>query len=635
MQYRAYFLSALLACIPVALCKIYLPGVTPTTFQQGDSVVLKANQVTSTKTQLPYDYYDLPFCRRKHTHAKAENVGERLSGDTTTNSPYMLKMKNDESCVILCRKLYKSDQTRMFREMISQDYRVHWVLDGLPVAVRHEGADYVTRGYPVGFIVKSPDTNKEHHYIYNHVRIIVRYTEDILDYEGSRIVGFEVVPFSLKHEYDTKESFNPASTTLKTCNQFSPATHNADKLQSVDKPDEIIYTYDVKWEKSELPWENRWDVYFKGNPDDEIHYFSIVNSLMIVLFLTGVVAMIMLRTLRKDISAYNDVHTLEEAQEEYGWKLVHGDVFRPPAFSPLLLSCLAGSGVQLLAMTCIAMGCALLGLVSPSNRGGLLTSLLLIFVFMGSFAGYASARVYKLLQGKDWKQCTLLAATFYPGIVGFIFLSINTFVTMQGSSTAAPITTLLSVIFLWFGVSTPLVFIGAYFGFKKEAITTPVRTNQIARHIPDQVWYTNPVFSVLLGGILPFGAVCIELFFIMSAVWLHQIYYVFGFLFVVLIILIATCAEITIVLCYFQLCNEDYRWWWRSFLAAGSSAAYLMLYSIWYYISKMNSTGFVPTVLYFSYMSIVALTFFIITGSIGFFSCLWFVRTIYGAIKVD
>ena len=85
-----------------------------------------------------------------------------------------------------------------------------------------------------------------------------------------------------------------------------------------------------------------------GNPDDEIHYFSIVNSLMIVLFLTGVVAMIMLRTLHKDISSYNEMQTLEEAQEESGWKLVHGDVFRPPAYSPMLLSVLAGSGIQIL-----------------------------------------------------------------------------------------------------------------------------------------------------------------------------------------------------------------------------------------------------------------------------------------------
>lgn len=33
-------------------------------------------------------------------------------------------------------------------------------------------------------------------------------------------------------------------------------------------------------------------------------------------------------------------------------------------------------------------------------------------------------------------------------------------------------------------------------------------------------------------------------------------YYVFGFLFVVFIILIITTIESTILLCYFQLCNE-------------------------------------------------------------------------------
>jgi hypothetical protein len=39
------------------------------------------------------------------------------------------------------------------------------------------------------------------------------------------------------------------------------------------------------------------------------------------------------------------------------------------------------------------------------------------------------------------------------------------------------------------------------------------------------VWYTHPAFSIALGGVLPFGAVCIELFFIMSAMWLHQVLY--------------------------------------------------------------------------------------------------------------
>ena len=51
----------------------------------------------------------------------------------------------------------------------------------------------------------------------------------------------------------------------------------------------------------------------------------------------------------------------------------------------------------------------------------------------------------------------------------------------------------------------------------------PVRTNIIPKTIPDQMWYTHPLFAIALGGILPFGAVCIELFFIMSALWLHQV----------------------------------------------------------------------------------------------------------------
>ena len=174
-------------------------------------------------------------------------------------------------------------------------------------------------------------------------------------------------------------------------------------------------------------------------------------------------------------------------------------------------------------MTCVTIFCALLGLLSPANRGSLLTALLLLYVFMGSIAGYTSARVYKLFNGKEWKRNTVLTASLFPGIIAVIFLGINGFVKFQGSSAAAPFSTLVSVLFLWIGVSTPLVFIGSYFGFKRETITVPVRTNQISRHIPDQVWYTHPLFSIALGGILPFGAVCIELFFIMSALWLHQV----------------------------------------------------------------------------------------------------------------
>ena len=74
---------------------------------------------------------------------------------------------------------------------------------------------------------------------------------------------------------------------------------------------------------------------------------------MIVVFLTVMVAMILVRTLSQDIAHYNnDAALLDEAKEESGWKLVHADVFRPPSFSPMLFSVCIGSGVQLDAWSC-------------------------------------------------------------------------------------------------------------------------------------------------------------------------------------------------------------------------------------------------------------------------------------------
>ena len=154
-----------------------------------------------------------------------------------------------------------------------------------------------------------------------------------------------------------------------------------------------------------MKWSTRWDVFFQGT-DNQIHWFSIVNSLMIVLFLTGMVAMIMMRTLRADFDRYHEMESQEEAQEETGWKLVHGDVFRPPAF-PMTFSVLVGSGVQVLAMSMITLFFALLGFLSPAARGSLMTAVIVLYVLMGVFAGYFAARTYKLVKGENWKKCTI------------------------------------------------------------------------------------------------------------------------------------------------------------------------------------------------------------------------------------
>ena len=56
--------------------------------------------------------------------------------------------------------------------------------------------------------------------------------------------------------------------------------------------------------------------------------FSTVNSILIVLFLSGMIATILVRTVHRDIARYNQIETDDDLEEEIGWKLVHGDVFR-------------------------------------------------------------------------------------------------------------------------------------------------------------------------------------------------------------------------------------------------------------------------------------------------------------------
>merc|ERR1719261_2208167 len=143
---------------------------------------------------------------------------------------------------------------------------------------------------------------------------------------------------------------------------------------------------------------------------------------MIVLFLSGMIAMILLRTLHRDISKYNrdDLASAEEAAEETGWKLVHGDVFRKPRHSKLL-AVSVGSGMQIMGMSVVTLIFAALGFLSPAHRGGLLQSMMLLFTFMGVFAGYTSARLYKLFDGENLKKTTLLTAFLYPGILFAIF----------------------------------------------------------------------------------------------------------------------------------------------------------------------------------------------------------------------
>jgi transmembrane 9 superfamily protein 2/4 len=326
-------------------------------------VKLYVTKLTSTKTQVPYDYYSLPFCQPKRMGLQHENIGEVMSGDRIENSVYGMLMKETKTCAAACAKKLSQHDSAAFKTAIAGEYRAHWMVDGLPVGSFEAspgggGQSVFSRGFPIGFMRPDPVRPKTgvKHYLNNHFRIVLQYHDNTARESetelqlpraysagssllvAAKIVGFHVQPMSVKHAHNDQE-FKADKTVLSTCNANVKPSLDDENWQTVNRGDTIIFTYDVLWEETDAEWTQRWDVYVSAasSPDDKVHWFAITNSILVVVLLSAMVAMVLLRALRTDIAQYNDAAALEEAKEESGWKLVHGDVFRPPQHHPMLL----------------------------------------------------------------------------------------------------------------------------------------------------------------------------------------------------------------------------------------------------------------------------------------------------------
>jgi transmembrane 9 superfamily protein 2/4 len=578
----------------------------------------------------------------------SENLGEFLTGNKIQNSAYSINMLREVFCQVLCQVTLSKVESQSLATHIKYGYHNNWIIDNLPSAAVGTSASgqrqtHYAGGFPVGFYVKE---TKEA-FVFNHVNIILEY-HNPEGKEGHRVVGFKVEPMSIAHQYSggfewDGESSEGFTKPLMTC---SAGQHTSTDFiannQRVEPDAKIIYTYDVTWLYSETAWASRWDVYLSEDHmvPAQVHWYSITNSIMVVLFLSVLVVSILVRNLRRDIAGYNALAALtdeekEEEAEESGWKLVHADVFRPPATFPMLFCVMVGSGSQIGLCAFFTIGLAAVGFLSPARRGSLMTAILVFYMLCGGLAGYVSARLYKCFQGRQWQLCTLLTGTAFPGLCFFTFVFFNTILAFFHSTASVPFLDLVIVAAMWCCISTPLVFMGAYFGYKEDYITFPTVTSSIARSIPEPTTFTKPVFSICLAGLIPFAAAYVELFFIMTSLWMDQFYYVFGFTLAVYIILLITCAEVTVLFCYYQLCAENHRWWWFSFLTAGSTAFITFIYSFVWFGSLEASKMLITYMLYFGYMFLICTAMFLVTGSVGMLTCLWFIRKIFSTIKVD
>ncbi|PPR83048.1 hypothetical protein GOBAR_AA37660 [Gossypium barbadense] len=405
-----------------------------------------------------------------------------------------------------------------------------------------------------------------------------------------------------------------------------------------DEPVDVDFMYTVKWKETNTPFEKRMDKYSLSSslPHHlEIHWFSIINSCVTVLLLTGFLATILMRVLKNDFIKYAHDEESADDQEESGWKYIHGDVFRYPKHKSLFAAAL-GSGTQLFTLTSFIFILALVGVFYPYNRGALFTALVVIYALTSGIAGYTAASFYCQLEGTNWVRNLLLTGSLFCGPLFVTFCFLNTVAIAYKATAALPFGTIVVIFLIWALVTSPLLVLGGIAGKNSKAeFQAPCRTTKYPREIPPLPWYRKTIPQMAMAGFLPFSAIYIELYYIFASVWGHRIYTIYSILFIVFIILLIVTAFITVALTYFQLAAEDHEWWWRSFLCGGSTGLFIYTYCLYYYNARSDMSGFMQTSFFFGYMACICYGFFLMLGAIGFRASLLFVRHIYRSIKCE
>lgn len=261
----------------------YLPGVAPTTYRAGDRVELNVNHLTPALSEkdsqlhsvFSFDYYHpaFRFCTPKDgPRDVSESLGSILFGDRILTSPFELKMMENETCKALCEEV-KFDQrsAKFVNRRIWQNYNLNWLVDGLPAGQSYTDpsteTDFTLRGFPLGMV----DKNKKA-VLNNHFDIVIDYHEAGSD--KFRVVGVLVDPTSRKDS--------------KRLGDGKGDCGDPEKVLMLDENGEtmVTWTYGIYWRESKTAWAVRWDTYLHVF-DPRIHWFSLVNSAVIVIFLCG------------------------------------------------------------------------------------------------------------------------------------------------------------------------------------------------------------------------------------------------------------------------------------------------------------------------------------------------------------
>ena len=587
---------------------------------KGEDLEILAGSLSSRRAIIPYGYTKLNICQSRKIISVEDTLGEILTGESYYTTGYKAKTNEDQLCQVLCYNHFSEKNIKIYEKLIKRRYFSNWIVDKMPAGrivynqeTKQTSLKYF-QGIPLGFFIDGKI------YIYNHLQFHILLNK--IDEDKFNVVGFNVLPMSIKHDNDKPICATELKLLLNNFNKpFQPLEEG-----------NILFTYDVIYEYSDITYATRWDHYKPSK--EKIHWAGIYISELLVALVSIFVVIILKKNVKGDIDSYNYRVSQFEEINEYDWKQVSGDVFRPPSINVLLLSSIIGTGSQLLAMFSIILFLGVLGFMNPEKRGNILNLGILFYCFCGLFAGYIASYFYRFWGGESWLRVAIFTSSLFPGTLVIGYIIVNIILTIEKSNAAVNFSDILSLFFLWIFCTFPLILIGSFFGFKSKKLDTPCTINKIPSIIPSKPWYLHYRYITFLTGLIGFSTIFIEFNYIMAALWRHQIYFLAIYLWIVFFLFLIVVGEMTIIVVYFNLCYGDYNWWWKSFIIGSSPVIYFILYSIFYFF-YLRITRLSAMVVYFGIMGMISAMVIFICGTVSIFFSLGFLNRIYSKIRID
>ena len=131
-------------------------------------------------------------------------------------------------------------------------------------------------------------------YLFNNVHLTLSYHDGTPPkYTDGRIVRAQVKLSSCSNTACTDPMVIDSDSVRKT-------------LKGKDGKLVVPYMYTVEFDEAEgIKWASRWDYILGSMPQTNVQWFSLINSVLITVFLTALVTIILLRSLHRDIMKYN------------------------------------------------------------------------------------------------------------------------------------------------------------------------------------------------------------------------------------------------------------------------------------------------------------------------------------------